>query len=71
MEEDSPVFLQSVFFSSLWWFAFNDVFISHHPPGGVACQAYDPCQLSDHANPISVISQKARGQTAAAAFPLN
>lgn len=54
LEEIRPLFFQSVFFSSLCWFAFNDVFISHHPPGGFPCQAY-PCQRSDHANPISVI----------------
>lgn len=46
LEEISPIFSQSVFFSSLCWFALNDVLISHHPPGGFPCQAYDPCQLS-------------------------
>lgn len=39
-------------------------------PGSFLCQANNLCQLPDHANPISVISQRARGQNAAAAFPL-
>lgn len=56
--------------SSLWQFAFNDVFISHHPLAASCANPAILCQLPDRANPITVISQRTRGQRAAAVFPI-
>lgn len=39
--------------------------------GRILCQPSNLCQLCDHANPITVILRRARGQRPAATFPYN
>lgn len=39
--------------------------------GRILCQPSNLCQLCDHANPITVIFHRARGQRPAATFPYN